>query len=175
MGLRVQLGHMGSPCLVPRPGHKDFIVLHTNGLHYVAVDFCGCDHRITSRQQLLRIEWYPATVHYPQTCATFRLLELFHTVTLTGKLSAHEFYKALEHLTDNASLNVPKVSQVFQCVIETDVAFSDTLQVIYAYDTRVPPSKTYEAQRSGKPRERPHQHWPLGFDRRLSRLSDSRY
>ena len=127
MGLRVQLGHMVSVCLVPRPGHKDFIVLHTNGLHYVAVDFCGCDHRITSRQQLLRIEWYPATVHYPQTCATYRLLELFHTVTLTGKLSAHEFYKALEHLTDNTGLNVPKVSRAFLCMIKIDVTFSDTL------------------------------------------------
>ena len=114
---------MGSPCLVPRPGHKDFIVLHTNGLHYIAVDFCGCDHRITSRQQLLRVEWYPATVHYPQTCATFRLLELFHTVTLTGKLSAHEFYKALEHLTDNTSLNIPKVSRAIQCLAESDDSF----------------------------------------------------
>jgi hypothetical protein len=113
MGLRVQLGHVNSTCLLPQPGHKDFTVLHTNGLHYVAVDFCGCDQRvITNRQQLLRAEWFPATVHQPQTCVTFRLLELFHVITLTGKLSAHEFYKALEYLTDNTELEIPKVSLV---------------------------------------------------------------
>ncbi|KIJ95660.1 hypothetical protein K443DRAFT_108434, partial [Laccaria amethystina LaAM-08-1] len=100
MGLRVQLGHVNSTCLLPQPGHKDFTVLHTNGLHY-----------------LLRAEWFPATVHQPQTCATFRLLELFHVITLTGKLSAHEFYKALEYLTDNTELEIPKVSLSFMRMI----------------------------------------------------------
>ena len=38
-----------------------------------------------------------------------RALELFHAQTLTGKMSAHEFYKCLEHLTDNTELSVPKV------------------------------------------------------------------
>ena len=109
MGLRVTLNHLGGKCVRPQPGHKDFTVLHTNGIHYVAVDFCGCERRIPNRQQLLRSEWFPATIHAPQTCATFRLLELFHIVTLTGKLSAHEFYRSLEHLTDNTDLNVPKV------------------------------------------------------------------
>ena len=87
-------------------------MLHTNGLHYVAVDFCGCDNRISNRQQLLRSEWFPATVHQPQTCATFRLLEQFHVITLAGKLSAHEYYKAMEYLTDNMELNIPKVGVV---------------------------------------------------------------
>ncbi|EDR12898.1 uncharacterized protein LACBIDRAFT_323718 [Laccaria bicolor S238N-H82] len=109
LGLRVQLGHPASSrCVAPQPGHKDFMVLHTNGLHYVAVDFCGCDNRISNQQQLLRSEWFPATVHQPQTCATFRLLETFHVITLAGKLSAHEYYKAMEYLTDNTELNVPK-------------------------------------------------------------------
>lgn len=109
MGLRVQLGHVNTPCVLPVAGHQDFIVLHTNGLHYVAVDFCGCNERIPHRQQLLRSEWFPATVYQPQTCATFRLLDLFHIVTLTGKLSAHEFYRSLEHLTDNLDIKIPKV------------------------------------------------------------------
>jgi hypothetical protein len=109
IGLRVQLGHVNLSCVLPVPGHQDFIVLHTNGLHYVAVDFCGCNERIPHCQQLLRCEWLPATIYQPQTCATFRLLELFHIVTLTGKLSAHEFYKSLEHLTDNLDINIPKV------------------------------------------------------------------
>ena len=114
MGLRVQLGHLNSTCLLPQPGHKDFTVLHTNSLHYVAVHFCGCDQRVISnRQQLLRTEWFPATVHQPQTCTTFQLLELFHIITLTGKLPAHKFYKALEYLTDNTELKIPKVGLVY--------------------------------------------------------------
>ena len=119
MGLRVQVGHTNSSCVNPQPGHKDFIVLHTNGLHHVAVDFCGCDQRkISNQQQLIRSEWFPATVHFPQTCATFRLLELFHVVTLTGKLSAHEFYKSLEFLTDNTELDIPKVSRIPSLLLE---------------------------------------------------------
>jgi len=88
------------------------MVLHTNGLHYVAVDFCGCNNRISNRQQLLQSEWFPATVHQPQTCATFHLLETFHVITLAGKLSTHKYYKAMEYLTDNTELNIPKVSIV---------------------------------------------------------------
>ena len=42
----------------------------------------------------------------------FRLLEQFHVITLAGKLSAHEYYKAMEYLTDNTELNIPKVGVV---------------------------------------------------------------
>ena len=143
MGLRVQVGHPNSTCVSPQPGHKDFTILHTNGLHHVAVDFCGCDQqKISNRQQLIRSEWFPATVHHPQTCATFRLLELFHVVTLTGKLSAHEFYKSLEYLTDNTELDIPKVSQMLflACVESHDHPFvSDALQVSHANDSRISP------------------------------------
>ncbi|EDR05138.1 uncharacterized protein LACBIDRAFT_303499 [Laccaria bicolor S238N-H82] len=58
--------------------------------------------------KLLQCDWFPATVYQPQTCPTFQLLDLFHIVTLTGKLSTHEVYKSLEHLTDNLDINVPK-------------------------------------------------------------------
>ena len=63
----------------------------------------------------------------PTDLCNIRLFELFHTVTLTGKLSAHKFYKALKHLTDYTGLNVPKVSQAFLCMIKIDITFSDTL------------------------------------------------
>jgi hypothetical protein len=85
------------------------VVIHTNGIHRVNVDFCNCEHRISHRQQLLRSEWFPATVHHPQTCCTVRVLELFHIITLAGKLNGHDFYNSLERLTDNTGLDVPKV------------------------------------------------------------------
>ncbi|KAJ6474080.1 hypothetical protein DFH09DRAFT_1343354 [Mycena vulgaris] len=75
LGLRVQLGHArGDPCRNPVPGHQSFTVLHSNGLHPVAVDFCACvtGHSPGSRQQqLMRMSWYPSTHAMPQTAATF--------------------------------------------------------------------------------------------------------
>jgi hypothetical protein len=105
----VQLGHVDNRCVNPKAGHRDFIVIDTNGIHEVNVYFCDCEHRVSHRQQLLRCDWFPATVHHPQTCATARILDLFHILTLSGKLCGHNFYASLERLTDNTGLRVPKV------------------------------------------------------------------
>lgn len=110
MGLRYQLGHLDLHCEKPSPSCKDFTIMDTNGIHFVAVDFCDCTvEKISRRQQLLRENWYPATVHQPQTCATGRLLKQFHILTLTGKIPAYDYYNTLERLTDNTGVNVPKV------------------------------------------------------------------
>ncbi|KAG1844232.1 hypothetical protein F4604DRAFT_1518766, partial [Suillus subluteus] len=61
IGLRVQPGHEGMPCLCPQRGHISFVVIHTNAIHRVNIDFCGCHQRISHCQQLLRCKWYPAT------------------------------------------------------------------------------------------------------------------
>ncbi|KAJ7711573.1 hypothetical protein B0H16DRAFT_1216619, partial [Mycena metata] len=65
MGLHVQLGHSGyATCRAPFPGYQDFTVVDSNGLHPVAVDFCGCSNRFAAgehRQQLIRMSWYPST------------------------------------------------------------------------------------------------------------------
>ncbi|KAJ7787465.1 hypothetical protein B0H14DRAFT_2399414 [Mycena olivaceomarginata] len=107
MGLRVQLGHRhGEVCETPIAAHK-FLVIHTNGIHNVAVYFCGCvDESIVGlcRQQLLRRSWYPATHKEPQTCTMFRALELFHVMTLQGKVTTYDFYTGLEKLTTKSGL-----------------------------------------------------------------------
>ncbi|KAJ7174319.1 hypothetical protein C8R46DRAFT_891688 [Mycena filopes] len=108
LGLRIQFGH-GSfeTCGNPQPGHTDFTVLHSNGIHSVNVDFCGCDQAHlagTPREQVLRRSWYPATDLEPRTCATFRLVELFHILTLQGKVTTYDFYSGLEKVTDNSGL-----------------------------------------------------------------------
>lgn len=110
MGLNVQLGHLNMHCINPAEGHTEFIVIHTNGLHRVKVLFCNCLDRIPLRQQLLRQNWYPATVHYPQTCCTVAAIRQYHIMTLTGKMTGHEYYLSLERLTDNTGLDVPNVS-----------------------------------------------------------------
>ncbi|KAH7917632.1 hypothetical protein BV22DRAFT_1108535 [Leucogyrophana mollusca] len=95
-------------CISPLRGHVDFVVIHLNGIHHVNVDFCNCDQRISHRQQLLRSEWFPLTVHYPQTACTLRALEHFLILMWSSKVSVYEYYVTLERLTDNTGLWVPK-------------------------------------------------------------------
>ncbi|KAF5381782.1 hypothetical protein D9615_005372 [Tricholomella constricta] len=44
LGLRIQLGHrVGKACSNPKPAFaNDFVVVHVNGIHEVALDFCNC-------------------------------------------------------------------------------------------------------------------------------------
>ncbi|KAJ7824915.1 hypothetical protein B0H13DRAFT_2241284 [Mycena leptocephala] len=108
LGLRVQLGHTGyETCTNPIAAHQDFTVVHTNGIHPVALDYCGCSqaHAAGDRvEQTLRRSWFPSTSLEPQTCATFRVLETFHIMTLQGKVTTYDFYGGLEKLTDNSGL-----------------------------------------------------------------------
>ncbi|KAJ8480768.1 hypothetical protein ONZ45_g15534 [Pleurotus djamor] len=90
------------------PARKEFHVLHVNGVHLVALDYCGCERRVPRRFQLFRAGWYPATVKYPATAATLELLKSFHGLSLCSKVSAHEYYLNLERLTDNSRVDVPK-------------------------------------------------------------------
>ncbi|KAJ8518864.1 hypothetical protein ONZ45_g4098 [Pleurotus djamor] len=108
MGLRVQLGHGGSHCPVPEAAAKSFTVIHTNGLHTVAVDYCNCDKRVARTSQLFQARWYPATVKFPATCATLEMIQHFHGLSLCSKVSAHEYYRNLERLTTNLRVDVPK-------------------------------------------------------------------
>ena len=54
-----------------------------------------------TRQQLMRNGWWPASIKNPQTCATIACLRLFHKLNACSKISVHEFYRAIERLTDN--------------------------------------------------------------------------
>ncbi|KAF8993816.1 hypothetical protein BDZ89DRAFT_972653, partial [Hymenopellis radicata] len=109
LGLRMQLGHRAYlPCHNPIPATKDFTVMHTNGLFKAAADWCGCETRTPRRIQLLHSELYPATTRNPKTAATFRLLEEHEMLTASGKLSPYEHYQALERLTDNTGIELPK-------------------------------------------------------------------
>ena len=113
MGLVLQLGHSpGERCAAPVVGPRSFVVMHTNGFHPVTVQFCQCDHLRTAGthvQQLLRHELYPATLEDPSTCATFRLMETFHMLTLQSKVTAYDFYLALQKLTDRLGIKKPFV------------------------------------------------------------------
>ena len=121
LGLCVQLGHPpGRFCPTKEPSHQNFVVIDTNGIHLVMVDFCRCVN-IEHRNQLLRIGWWPATPLKPQTCATMAVLRNFHLLNLQDKVTSYGFYRALEYQTDNTGLNCPLVSHVLVTLTQMDV------------------------------------------------------
>ncbi|KAJ7715471.1 hypothetical protein B0H16DRAFT_1741912 [Mycena metata] len=110
LSLRIQLGHSklnkACPrhgiCTNPRPAvADDFVVLDTNAIHEVALDFCGCETAQPHNIQLLRARWYPSTGKNPRTAATFTVLRRFHLMTLESKCSGKEFYTSIARGSDN--------------------------------------------------------------------------
>ncbi|KAF8069293.1 hypothetical protein FPV67DRAFT_1415377 [Lyophyllum atratum] len=107
LGLKVQLNHSSMQCPNPEPCHVQFRVLHTNGIHDVALQYCGC-RPLPRHIQLLRRGLFPASQLTVKTCASFQLLRQLHLLGLTTKASTYDFYRTLEKLTDNTGLCVPK-------------------------------------------------------------------
>ena len=82
--------------------------MHTNGIHEVAIQYCGCSRAIAPHIQLLCRGFYLASQQIVKTCMTFSLLELLHKLALTSKASTYDFYRALEKLSNNTGISVPK-------------------------------------------------------------------
>jgi hypothetical protein len=120
LGLRIQLGHpVGQHCILPRQAFNgEFILIDTNGIHEVGLDFCGCETSNSHVRQLLRHGWFPSTSTDPRTAATFRLLRHFQLLSFKSKASAYEFYHSLVRLTDNTGLTKRKVRSLrpFTCL-----------------------------------------------------------
>ncbi|KAJ7106180.1 hypothetical protein C8R44DRAFT_886072 [Mycena epipterygia] len=117
IGLCVQLGHsVHERCLEARAVNTEFIVLHTNGIHDVAVDICDCKNvHLTGvpEVQMLHAGWFPATVDNPKTCTTFACLDYFMVQTPQAKTTMYDYYSALEKLTDNTGLKPPNRYHAF--------------------------------------------------------------
>ena len=82
-------------------------MLHSNGIHKVAIDYCGCSRALPQHIQLLQRQLYPSTQLIVKTCARFELLELLHKFALTMKASTYDFYRGLEKLTNNTGIGLP--------------------------------------------------------------------
>ncbi|KAF8439266.1 hypothetical protein L210DRAFT_3646022 [Boletus edulis BED1] len=106
LGQRIQLRHVrGDKCYRPIPAVKDdFVIIHTNGVHSLGVDFCGCERAEQPSHQLLRKRWFPTSSDKPRTAVSFAVLEQFHLLSFESKVSAYEFYSALMRLSDNTGL-----------------------------------------------------------------------
>ncbi|KAJ6458992.1 hypothetical protein C8R45DRAFT_913193 [Mycena sanguinolenta] len=102
IGLVYQLGHEGLKCLVPHPVVWTLTVIDVTGIHTIHYRFCGCarSDRANNLAQLLRNTWYPASFTNPDTCATFRVLDLFRQLSVVGNMNVRDFVTTLEQLTD---------------------------------------------------------------------------
>jgi hypothetical protein len=108
LGLQIQLNHSGTYCENPLPCHVSMVVIHTNGIHEIAFLYCGCSRAISQHLQLLRRRVYPSSQCHIQTSATFELLESLHKTSLTTKSSTFDLYRAIEKITNNTGINIPK-------------------------------------------------------------------
>ncbi|KAG2119820.1 uncharacterized protein F5147DRAFT_742104 [Suillus discolor] len=110
LGLHIQLGHpIGQHCILPHQAfNDDFVLIDTDGIYEIGLDFCGCETAQTHTKQLLRNRWFPSTSTNPRTTATFRVLRQYHILSFESKASAHKFYHTLVHLTDNTGLSKRK-------------------------------------------------------------------
>ncbi|KAL0566303.1 hypothetical protein V5O48_015717 [Marasmius crinis-equi] len=107
IGLVIRLNHTYHPCPSTEKSHRQLQILDINGIHNVTVEFCNCERRIEPYLQLLRRNIYPATQSVIKTCATFRLLEHLHLLSLVGKGSTYDFYRVLEKTSFNEGLDIP--------------------------------------------------------------------
>jgi len=89
--------------------NDDFVVIDIDGIHEVAIDYCGCQQSLAKTVQLLRARLFPSTVFDPKTAATFRVLETFQMLSFTLKVSVFEFYQALARRSDNTGTSAPPV------------------------------------------------------------------
>lgn len=103
IGFSIVIGHEGGSCPRPGPLINDFTILDTSGIHVVPVSFCQCPTAPHVRIQLLRTGWFPATLERPRSAFTFDCLETFQLLNLQGKLSAHDYCKTLDHISDATS------------------------------------------------------------------------
>ncbi|KZV75992.1 hypothetical protein PENSPDRAFT_570640 [Peniophora sp. CONT] len=106
IGIVVQLVHeVGDSCFRPH-AVKNFSVIHTNGIHRMTVNFCRCQLgvHLSDHTQLMRARLWPATFDEPETATTFEAMDDFNRLSMLGRLSAYDYYKAARACTDAVGL-----------------------------------------------------------------------
>ncbi|KAK7054294.1 hypothetical protein VNI00_003487 [Paramarasmius palmivorus] len=100
LGLVIQLGHDdGTSCGLRDMARTGFVVVDLDYIQEVSVAYCNCRLESVAGQkwqQLMRRELYPGSIEDPYTAFTFRVLNLFHSLTLKGKITLYDFYYSIE-------------------------------------------------------------------------------
>jgi hypothetical protein len=151
LGLRIQLGHRpGVICVNPKQSsNDDFVVIDCNGIHKVALDYCGCEGAKSAEVQLLRSSLYPVTSMNPKSAATFRVMKLFHILSFESKCTGYEFYNTLSRYTDNVGVNSSRVSDFsITFKLSFDRYFTGPVRRVHANRSPVAELEAVEARRS---------------------------
>jgi len=111
LGLILMLGHRNQSSSCPTPGATGSVtVIHSNGMHDLSVQFCGCTDSKSPDLQLFAFRLFPATVNLPQTAFSFEVLEQFRFLHLEGKTSVYTFMKSISRLTDDTGYRKTEVT-----------------------------------------------------------------
>ena len=112
LGLAVNLGHSGDICPMVTETQK-VLVVDLSGHHNVRVRPCKCSKSgfLETYRQFIRVDWYPASILRPKTVFTFDLLDMYHKISLQGKLNLYDFYNAIMQKTDNHGSSKAVVSR----------------------------------------------------------------
>ncbi|KIY60907.1 hypothetical protein CYLTODRAFT_319717, partial [Cylindrobasidium torrendii FP15055 ss-10] len=107
LGLTYQLGHSGAGCHAAAD-YIDVIVMHTNGLHRVKIQWCECDRgdADTYWRQAMFMGWYPASWTRPKTFVTFECLKYFRLANVVARVNVRDFVTMLERMTDPLTITV---------------------------------------------------------------------
>jgi hypothetical protein len=105
LGYILHLGHSGERCPnvnQKKANSRPMVIVHTNGLHSMSVQFCYCYHAPPDAIQLTHAQLFPATMEHPQTAFSFGVLDHFHQLTLSSKKPLQDYHDSLVKLTDPA-------------------------------------------------------------------------
>ena len=111
LGSKLFLGHGGLRCLrnVGELGDDDdmgrqsdnLLIVDILGIKTYTVFYCVCNDPITPKPtQLLQNGLYPATMNFPRTVFTLRVLRDFHEQTLQCYTTSQAYYAKLRRLTN---------------------------------------------------------------------------
>lgn len=108
IGIEIQLMHAAGD-ICKTYGFKvieNFRIIHHNGVHTMRVLPCACKQSagVDTYAQLMRAKLWPATNENPQTATTHQCLDQFSRLSLLGRLSGYDYYRAVHAATDAASI-----------------------------------------------------------------------
>ena len=115
LGLMLFLGHSASRCpnAPTDSNERPTVIVHTNGIHKLHIEYCHCTHATDKPIQLASAGLFPATTDKPETAFTFSVLKEFHTHMLSSKKSAYDYFIALQRLTNNVFPDRTYVSTLY--------------------------------------------------------------
>lgn len=118
IGLTIYLGHDGLPCPnLPRqhPKPTDIVIVHLNGVHRCKLQLCHCVNRPSLVDQLMRVDYFPASLHRIETAFTMDTLNSYDILFNLAKVSGQDYCRWLGRLTSNASPQDVPVSKYWPC------------------------------------------------------------